>query len=365
MLLSQHLDEKHSWIEMRYQAYRGLGWVTPHHPEAKNVVLVMIGDNEFWIGPLARRTPLHRDYLARVIKALDGCNPAVIALDIDLESPTPDGTLRDNTEYTAETQALVTTVLEVSRNRPIILAASIEFKSPREPFFLESSVYGELPFSTGKLQRGYINLPFDVRKIPTPQPVHKGGMLDSFALAIVRAQRGESVPDDMKGGDILPFGTFIEKGFPTLSTSDVLAGHCGRIASKIAIIGSRWHKLSFNEGAVTDIHITPVGPMSGAALHANYAEAVLDSRTYRPLPKGLERGIEFSISALFAILLAVKTHRTYQKLAVVLVCSAALIFLSYIAWQNCGYYFDFFFPVAFLLAHAFGHYFVELWLGAH
>lgn len=359
MTTSSYLDEKHIWIELRYGAYQALDWVSPNPREPKHTVLVLVGDAEYWTGPLARRTPIHRDYLASVVKALDACEPSVIALDFDLRSPMPDGSVRDNPEYAKETEALVATVLDVSKRRPVVLPAMIRHNTPEDPFSIESSVYGDLPFSKGKLQRGYINLPFDVRRVPTPQPLVTGGLLDSFSVSIVRA-RHENVLKVVQSSEVLPFSTFIKKSLPTLSTTDVLKGNCGAIPSNVAIVGAAWSRSAVDTGGPIDIHPTPLGQMSGATIHANYVEALLDTSTRKPLPHRAERGVEFLVSAAFAILLAIKTKRSYQKLLVVLLSCLVLLFFSYVAWQNLGYYFDFFFPVVFLLLHAFLHYFSEI-----
>ena len=359
MTISSQLDEKHVWIEMRYRAYQALDWVSPNTREPKHTILVLIEDAEYWKGPLARRVPIHRDYLASVVKALDACEPSVIGLDFDLRSPAPDGSMRDHPEYSRETTLLVATVLAVSNRRPVVLPAMIEHARPEDPFSIQSSVYGELPFSKGKLQRGYINLPFDVRQIPTPQPLATGGLLDSFAVSIVRA-RHDNVLRIAERSNVLPFGTFIKKALPTISTTEVLRGNCGPIQSNIAIVGAGWSRSAAGTGGLVDLHPTPLGQMSGAAIHANYVEALLDTSTRKPLPHSVERGFEFIVSLAFAILLAIKTNHSYQKPLVVLFGCLTLLFVSYVAWQNFGYYFDFFFPVVFLLAHSFLDYFVEL-----
>jgi len=361
MSLSHHFDEKQTWIETRYRVYRLLTRVSPNPRKPKQTVLVTIDDAEYWTGPLERRVPIKRDYLATVIKALDACDPAVIAIDFDLRSPTSDGSIVDNPTYQQrETPLFIQAISEVSQHHPVVLPVLIRHQRPKDPFLLDSSVFGTLPFVQGKLQRGYINLPFDVRKIPAPQPLVGGGEVDSFAVSIVRAHH-ENLLESVASSNILPFGTFLEKSIPTVKTTDVLAGRCGPLASKIAIVAAAWHKYAANEGELVDLHITPLGMMTGATIHANYVEALIDSDTHKPLPTAMDRGIEFLTAAAFAILLAAKTNRGYQKLCIVVLACLALLLLSYLAWQNLGYYFDFFFPVFFLIAHALAHYLLELW----
>ena len=55
--------------------------VSGKYPYDKNTVVVLIGDKEFWGTELARRSPLNREYLARLVVALDKLDPKVIALD--------------------------------------------------------------------------------------------------------------------------------------------------------------------------------------------------------------------------------------------------------------------------------------------
>lgn len=359
MVIGHYFQEEHIWIKGRYRAYRALDWTSPNPREPKHTVLVLIGDEEYWAGPPARRVPIHRGYLASVVKALDTCEPSVIALDFDLSSPMSDGSLVEHPEYAKETALLVTTVLEVSRHRPVVLPASITPTKPGKPFLIPSSVYGVLPFTKGKLQRGYINLPFDVRQIPTPQPVVTGGLLDSFAVSIVRA-RHENVLKDAERSDVLPFGTFIQKSFPTVYTKDVLEGNCGSIPSKIAIVGAGWSRSTYGEGGLVDLHPTPLGMMAGALIHANYVEALIDTNTRKPLPDIAGQVIEFIVLVIFAFVLAIKTNHPYYKIPLVMLGCLLLVFISYVTWQNVGYYFDFFLPGVFLLFHAFLDYFVEL-----
>jgi CHASE2 domain-containing sensor protein len=359
MAVSHYFHEKHIWIEGRYRAYQALDWLSPSPREPKHTVLVVIDDSEYWTGPPARRVPIHRDYLASVVRALATCEPSVIALDFTLTSPVLDGSLVENYDYAHETALFVAAVREISKRRPVVLPAIIAHATPKEPFTILPSVYGDLPFVKGKLQRGYINFSFDVREIPTPQPLVNGGVLDSFAVSIVRA-RHENLLKGIGQSDVLPFGTFIHKPFPTISTKRVLNGDCGPIPSRIAIVGSEWNQSALGAGGLVDLHPTPLGMMSGALIHANYVEALIDTSTRKPLPGITGQAIEFLVLVAFALLIAVKTNRPYYKVVLVLLGCMVLIFISYVAWQNVGYYFDFFLPVVFLIFHAFLDYFVEL-----
>jgi hypothetical protein len=361
IVASYLLEENYVWIETRYHTYQVLQWFLPHPPEPQETVLVMIGDDEYWTGDLAQR--IRRDYLARVVTALETCNPSVIALDFDLRSPKSDGSMVDNKEYACETLKFVDTVSEVSKKCPIVLPATINYADENSPYSIDSAVYGNLPFSKS-LRRGFIDLPYDIRRIPSPQEVDKKQRIDSFAVAIMRA-RGKPVPKDAEKSDILPFGTFISpadwaKRSLVLPVSELLKGNCGSLRANIAIVGGAWHNLSHNNGDVIDEYLTPAGLMGGAFIHANYVEALIAGNVFPPLNDTASRAIEVTAAAVFAFLLAVRTNRTYRKAGILITGCLLLFFITYVAWRNFGYYFDFFFPVIFLLAHAFGEYYLEL-----
>jgi hypothetical protein len=269
----------------------------------------------------------------------------------------------DNKEYACETLKLVETVSEVSKKCPIVLPATINYADENSPYSIDSAVYGNLPFSKS-LRRGFIDLPYDIRRIPSPQEVDKKQKIDSFAVAIMRA-RGKPIPKDAEESDILPFGTFIppedwEKRSLVLPVSELLKGSCRSLRANIAIVGGAWHNLSNNNGDLIDEYLTPAGPMGGAFIHANYVEALIAGNVFPPLNDAASRAIEVTAAAVFAFLLAVRTNRIYHKAGILITGCLLLFFITYVAWRNFGYYFDFFFPVVFLLAHAFGEYYLEL-----
>src|SRR2546423_447129 len=60
------LGEQYVWIRLRYRIYPVLQWVSLAPKGERKTVLVLINDDDYWKGELARRTPLKRDYLARL-----------------------------------------------------------------------------------------------------------------------------------------------------------------------------------------------------------------------------------------------------------------------------------------------------------
>ena len=66
----------------------------------------------------------HSDYLAKLVRVLDGDDAAIIGIDFDLRSPMPSGHVgRDS--YFSETTDLVRAVHEVSQNRPVVLPKTV------------------------------------------------------------------------------------------------------------------------------------------------------------------------------------------------------------------------------------------------
>src|SRR5579872_5786481 len=69
------------WIDFRYKVYQSMQGVLPRTAYDRDTVLVLIGDEEYWRGELARRVPIKRDYIGKLVRALDEANSAIIMLD--------------------------------------------------------------------------------------------------------------------------------------------------------------------------------------------------------------------------------------------------------------------------------------------
>lgn len=364
MIIADILDENQTWLKTRYWIYQRLANCSPQQPDPDRTALVLIGDNEYWKGPLARRIPIRRDYLAQIVRKLDSCDPSVIALDFDLRSPMPDGTKIDNSEYEDETKLFISAILDASKHRAVILPATLGVNA-KGYFFAESAVYGTLPLVDGRLQRGYIQFVDDIRKIPLAQRVEGGEKLDSFAEAVVRAARKSRRVKELDKSNGLAFGSFMEaERFTTIPAGDLISPKndqaCELIRHNIAIVGAAWHQFTFHTGALIDLHPTPVGLLSGVFVHANYVEALLGSRIRTPVRKALAELLDFTFAVILALLLAVRTERLVIKTALILALCVGVMLASYFAWQNLGLFFEAFFPTVFLLAHALGDYLYDL-----
>jgi CHASE2 domain-containing sensor protein len=360
MGLGNWLEEKGTWIELRYRIYQGFAWLNPHPPKAKRTVVILIDDDEYWKGPLARRIPIRRDYLADLLLSLDKCDPAVIALDFNMRSPAADGSLLDNEDYTKETERFRTALSVISKSRPIVLPATIDI-STKGRYTLDAAIYDGLPLKRGGIQIGYIQPPVDARLVPIAVNLAGGGTIDSFAESIARAVDQDLV-EDIGDNDSLPFGTFMRaEEFSEIPAADIMKNKtetCAPLRHNIALVGAGWHQASYGRGELIDLHPSPLGKMSGVFLHANYVEAILDSRTYTPMGSDFRLLLELISSLVVAFLLAINMNKRKQTLAVAALCLMVML-LSYFFWQNLGIFFDFFFPTVFLLAHALVEYIRE------
>lgn len=348
--LGRWLGHEDIWIEARYRIYYALQSLVPHEPRPKSTAVVLIGDDEYWKGELARRSPIKRDYLAKLVRALAAANAAVIALDFDMRSPTPDGTLVNNADYERETAVLVDAIKAASRNARIVLPAPLGRDRSTGFYVLESDIFAGANFDPSRVRKGYINLPHDLRQIPY-LPVRERAV-ESFSLAVVRSF-DEQALKYLPESESLPYGSYIKREqFPVVYAGQVLSGAADLkpFAHKIVLIGGAWSRFAHGRGAEIDSYFTPVGWVPGVFIHANFVEAVLDSRTFPALSEGVQLALEIFAVALIAVVFGLDLRaRTKLKWAAILL--GGLLVLSYFFWQNLGVFFDFFIPIVLLSGH--------------
>jgi CHASE2 domain-containing sensor protein len=352
------LGESNIWMDLRYRAFQSLLYrLTPRAPHPKRTVLVLINDQEFWGPPLDGRRPLKRGYLAKLVRQLGEANAEVIALDVDLSLPV-DRAVYETGPYKRETDDLLQAVKDVSRQRTVVLARRlVRDHSAGEEFDSAAAVFDGFPFDGGNVRFGYITLPRDIRRIPLAITLQdRTTKLDSFASAILGAIDEQSLTDaKQKEHDALPYGSFInpdrflQRSANCVLTSDVKTLQKD-MAFKVVIVGGAWHQYGINQGPEYDSHPSPVGDVYGAFVHANYVEALLDSRTYTPMRQSLATGIEVVFSMVLAVLLSLNFHLPVKVAIAALLC-AAIFGISYVSWQNLGLFFDFFVPVLLLVGH--------------
>ena len=123
------------------------------------------------------------------------------------------------------------------------------------------------------------------------------------------------------------------------------------LACKIVIVVGAWSQNSYASGEQGDAVSTPSGPITGTLLHANYIEALLDSRTFKPLSCLSKTSLGIVLSGIVAVILALRFSFGFKLLAVLILLGGFTLALTYFLWQNLGVLFDFCIPVGLLLGH--------------
>ncbi len=369
LMIEGWLNKKAEWIMSRYTVYQTLHNFTPRKPRPERVALVLIGDDEYWRGELGSRVPIKRDYLARLVEAIDKANPKIIALDFALRSLSPDGNPPEAPEYQGETKKLLEAVHAASANRTIILPKTVEMDNGR--YVSESDIYKGFEFNEDRVKKAYIILPDDRRQIPlfTLDLPGEKQPIDSFSQAVARAFDEKSIPPPEPDGS-LPFGSYIPiEKFPMAKADEVLRGDpqaLNKLAFKAVIISGNWHTRGYNRGPLVDIHDSPLGFIPGVYIHANYAEAILDSRLYWPVKGWWLKGIDIAMALLVGLVFAFNFNplirlvvgnafdldfNPWIKLMAVPFLCLGLIVFSYLCLVILGAFFDFFIPALLVIGH--------------
>jgi CHASE2 domain-containing sensor protein len=352
--LGDQLSKSDLWLEQRRTTYRSLHKLNPRKPHPKWVTLILIEDNEYWLGQPAGRKPTRRDYLAGLMRAIAAANPALVALDFSLRSPSPEGNPIFHLDYKQETEDLLDAIREIAEKCPVVISKTL---GPEEDglYTTDSDVYDRYDFRGANVLKGHIGLPYDERLVPAmPVPLQNGCKLDSFAGAIVRAVHPEMLKKKRELGETLPYGDFMKlEEFTSVSAADVLRNEPSAIAAlahRLAIIGAHWHADAINRWAFIDLHGSPNGNMPGVVLHANYVEAILDSRVY-PGWSPLALHIVEGIGAALVVFIFTFEISALSKASAVAVVALILVALSAFSLLVFGLVLDFFVPVVGAIGH--------------
>ena len=379
-----YVEDYLNLIQVRYWLFQTLTEFSPRPLEPRFVKVVLIGDAEHWGLQLQGRSPTKRDYIAKLVDALDAANARVIALDFDLRNtdPSAKGAPGDYAEvpgdYKAETDMLMRTIARAAQRHKFVLAKTIRF-GDRHDYKLGKDLYQIYGLCTalgkdGKWQNpgtpalrlspraqrniscGYIALPYDMRLLPPRLKLESGGTIDSFSFAIAKAinpQIANAVTDRSYYGSYIPTATIASNNVIS-AARDLLAQNPGtmdNLNSQAVIVGGDWHVESTGSGRIVDTHETPIGENSGALVHQNFAEAILDSRTYAFVPEWVLTLAEIAFGLMAAILFAI-WPRVIFKVAVFFGLCAALLLLQWAMLQIFGTFFEAFLPLLGLALHS-------------
>ncbi len=339
--LGRVVDHLEFGLAARYPVYQAMLHLAPQKARAGRTALVLIGDVEYRGDELKARSPIRRDYLARLLRAIDAAEPALIAIDFNLEAAP---------QYADEDGKLVAAVKDVSSRRPIVLPVTLE-QAGHEKYRRAPQLYPD-SICSQTVRRGHIQVSEDVRPIPVALRLVDGSPQDSFAEAIVRFVE-PAVLAGFDSDEDPPFATFLRRrDLLAVSAASVLSGRyngaLSPLHSKIVIVSGDWQAEAISRRHIDDME-TPAGVMPGSMVQANYVEALLGSRSYRELNEYLAVGLEVSLALCLALLF--ERSRGWKKLGAMVVLCCAAVFIGYVLLENLGRYYDFYWPVIFLVTH--------------
>jgi CHASE2 domain-containing sensor protein len=374
-VLLGHVLNNAPWLtQVRYSLYhREMLMRDQSQLYPKRTVLVLLNDDDYWGNTYQSRTPLKRDVLAELVDKLNALGVSTVALDVDLRSPRPDDPNFEYTDYQAEDAKLLAAIDRVCKaGHHVVLASSVQFGDDG---------YAELPsIYTAKLpalpcvRRGYIQLPYDMRRIPGTLDLANGGHLDSMSLAVTgiadptaRADSSANTGQGFRFSEYLSeadFGPkdgrqFIFSGNQIMQTDAEKLEH--QLADKLVFVGAKWHANAYDVGPLVDQHNSPGGMEPGVMLHANYVEAMLDrTGTFAPVSDSIAEMIEVGLVLALALvgLLEIHTLWKWAAFAIGLVLS---LLLTYTLLQNLGVFLDFLIPLLMIVFHTLGEELIKIW----
>jgi CHASE2 domain-containing sensor protein len=383
ILASAYVDDYLGLVRVRYWLSQQVSQFSPRSLAPRFVKLVVIEDEEYWRGEPAGRKPINRDYLGKLVDALDGAGASVVALDFDVRLPDPNspGTVGDFTEipaeYRTETDALINAIARVANKRKIVLSKTIYEDDGGyrlgvdiyQPYGICSGFdtdghwinpgtieFPLTPVARHNISCGYIALPYDMRQLPPRLMLSSGEAIDSFAMSLARAVNPDiaaALGNGIHYGSYLP--TSVIESYHAISPAGALLRGDRALAEAVnaraVIVGGQWHTSAYGVGDIVDRHMTPIGPITGAVIHENFAEAILDSRTYSYVPNWLLIALEVAFGVIAAIVFAYYS-KVWVKLGFFALFFLGSLLIQSVMFLLLGTIFDASIPLFGLLVHS-------------
>lgn len=353
--VSHVLADADVWLAPKYSMFMQIQDLRAVHRRVPQTVLVGIGDREYYSDVLAARKPLRRDYVARLVSKLSEAAPRLIALDIDLRSPRPDGPEADFAEYKAEDQALIEAICRAQLSTKIVISRAV-YPDASGELLAEPSIYDGnqvCPLPGGQVTTGHLSLPIDLRRIPLSRRLKDGTFADSFALAVARSLAPRQYRKDLDWRE-LPYARFRSaEEFARLDADSVLAGEgAADIKGQIAIVFGDWHSLAQSRGEqFVDTYRTPIGQVGGAFVHANLIETLLAAEYSDPSPEPLPLVVDIGVASWLAAIFAYP-RGLFRKFLELSATALALTAFAWIAFHILAMFFDTIPILAAMYAHA-------------
>ena len=358
--MAHKAEDTEAWLSTRYQIFQWVQWLSPRGADVQRSVMVIIGDDEYYRsdGELQRRSPIRRDYLAKLVDAAAAANAGVIALDFTFSSPDPKGNPVELPQYQPETAKLIEAIKRAaSAGKKVVLTRTIHEVSHEEgkwTYELESDIYGPEVSQWENVSTGYHVLPDDIRKLPLAVRSADGGLLESFCLAIARADNAASTKKLNDLTAVRYAGFIPEDEFPNKLSADELINGSPKnsfLANRVAIISGAWHQFGFGRGPIVSAWDTPVGSLPGAYIHANYFESLFDKRFYRVWEDWPKYIAEIILALIVALAFGIKFRSRTKRVLVIAAPYFAIVLITYVSLISFAWFFDPFIPVLSVSAH--------------
>jgi hypothetical protein len=360
----QALKESPYLTDLRYWVYRHQIELSNHGPVyPRRTALVVLDDGDYWGTDFSGRTPLKRGELALILDRLREAGANTVVLDVDLRAPhraEPGFEFPDYQKEDSDLLAAVGRMCDAGRN--VVLGTSVLLDG--DDYIEAPSIFTPLQANYRCLHSGYLQLPYDLRLFPGQLDLRGGKPLDSLSLKVVslinptayklavsKADRGFRYARYLSEADYWsadgPKYAFNWQQLKKADIKDVRRD----IADKVVLIGGNWHANARGQGPTVDTFASPVGPLPGVFLHANYIEA-LDGEggTFAPLSDTTAEVIEFLLAIALALVAALEIHSGWKWSAFFTSLLLSAI-LTYFLLANLGIFLDFLVPVLILIGH--------------
>jgi CHASE2 domain-containing sensor protein len=366
---------------LRYRVTGLVDRLSPRPARPHSTVLVEITDEDFWSHELKGRIPISRAYLSRLINSLAFYGPSVIVVDLNLSSQTGEQAL-DYSSYQKEDQELSSTINTVGRHTKLVLPLLLRCPGKPTPNSQHCTPV-PTPFysaSSKLVAWGYLNLPDDLRKVPLDTIVQVNESEQRYLSLALAAAQFHSPTIAEWSLSYLPYISFmyprsfdgrrfdagqVLKSYKSvahpkdecepLQFRDNLATadqhqFFARINSQIVVIGARYHPEGRETGDPIDFHSTPVGPLPGYELHANYIEAILDERISVPASHISLLMVEMGITIILTLVLISPLSESF-KFLYLLAALVSLFAIAYIGAIALGMFVEILLPAFFVAVH--------------
>lgn len=351
--LGSWLEDENAFLDVRYKAHQftqNLGSKLKGELYDHNTIVVLIDDDAYWKGSYEGRRPINQQSLGELVKKINEYKPTVIALDFDLRSPMPDGSVIQYSTYAEDTKKFAEAIKAVSSSgTKVILAKTLGYEGPS--WITESDTYDGQDI--GDAHFGYIALKDDYRIIPASVKLRNGSRLDSFSQAIVRAfdLTGAALHFDRHDGSPTYAGPYLEEDqFAQYSAGDFsstdAATHqelVNKLHGKIVIVGGAWNRFAYGRGPRIDERTTPADTAPAVFLHANWVETILQQRAAKPVAKWAAILLEVVLGLIGYAVFSYRMRWYWKAIYAIGVLPFWLI-VAYVSAQNLGLFFDPFTP---------------------